>query len=72
MLRRIAVVLVTACALGAPAIAQDLAAGLRALDYGDEAAARDEFAARAAQASLWQAAASRGEARRAAAERALA
>jgi tetratricopeptide (TPR) repeat protein len=72
MLRRIAVALVTAGVLGVPALAQDLAAGWTALDYGDDAAARGEFASRAAEASLWQAAASRGDARKAAAERALA
>jgi len=72
MLRRIAVALVAAGALAAPAVAQDLAATWRALDYGDEATARAEFARRAAEASLWQAVASRGEARKAAAERALA
>jgi hypothetical protein len=55
-----------------PAAADDLAAALVAIDYGDDAAARAPLAARAAVASFWQAVAERGDARRSAAERALA
>jgi tetratricopeptide (TPR) repeat protein len=68
---RIAVALAVA-SLAAPAAADDLTDALAAIDYGNDAAARAPLAARAAEASFWQAVAERGEARKAAAERAIA
>lgn len=69
--RRIAVALAVA-SVAVPAAADDLTDALVAIDYGNDAAARSPLAARAAEASFWQAVAERGEARKAAAERAVA
>lgn len=65
------IVLLLGAAFEAPARA-DVGAALRALDLGDDAAARTAIAAEIAQLSFYQALAERGEARKAAAERATA
>ena len=61
-----------AAGLSAPLAAADLTAALRALDLGDDAAARAPLAEEIARLSYYQALAERGEARRVAADRAVA
>lgn len=68
---RILVCAALAVAAATPAVA-DVAAALRAIDQGDDAAARPLLAAEIARLSFYQALAERGEARKAAAERAVA
>ena len=73
MFRRIVVALgVAAFALPsvAPAAAQDLGSALRALDYGNAAAAQAALRAQAAEISFWLAVAQRGADRKASAGRA--
>jgi tetratricopeptide (TPR) repeat protein len=53
-----------------PVAAQDLGAALRALDYGQDDAARSALRAQAAEASFWLAVTQRGAERKASAERA--
>lgn len=71
MVRRMTLSLWIALVAAAPALAQGGAA-LRALDYGDDAAARAELRRQEAETATWLAVAERGEARKAAAERAAA
>jgi tetratricopeptide (TPR) repeat protein len=71
MLRRISMAMAVALVAAVPAVAQ-IADGLRALDYGDDAAARTALRSAEAESAVWLAVAERGDARKAAAERAAA
>jgi Tfp pilus assembly protein PilF len=71
MLRRIQFTLALALAAAMPVFAQ-VSSALRSLDYGDDAGARTALRRQEAEAAIWLAVAERGDARKAAAERAAA